>query len=116
MDAKCRRLALQYLRPARPQAKQRQPGQWRALHLPKGEREGRKALAPGVAPTVRVPGGQSDLRKGAARVAYARGHSAVGKAPKTTVTAARPVRDRQPDPVLAARAVTSLLPSYMRVA
>ena len=49
---------------------------------------------------MRAPGGQNDLKKGAARVAYARGRNAVGTATsQATVTAAGPVRELQPDPV-----------------
>ena len=66
---------------------------------------------------VRAPGGRSDLEMKAARVAYARGRNAVGTAtPQTTVTAAGPVRELQPDPMLAARAVTHLQPSSTSVA
>ena len=90
------------------------------VDLPGGSGKGkeeRKAPANGVAPPVRAPGGRNDLEKGAARVAYARGRNAVGTATsQATVTAAGPVTDLQPDPVLAARAETHLQPSSTPVA
>ena len=74
------------------------------------------ALANGVTPPVRAPGGRNDFKEVAARVAYARGRNAVGTTTsKATMTAAGPVRELQPDPVLAARAVTHLQPSSMPV-
>ena len=51
---------------------------------------------------MRAPGGRNDLKEVAARVTYAWGHNAVGTTTSlATVTAAGPVRDLQPDPVLA---------------